>query len=504
MTVSKEWYINMESIGSTYKEIVKYPTPPNLSYNWNWGVTGLLILGIQVLTGVLLVMHYVPSIGYAFSSLEHLNRDVALGWLLRVMHANGASFFFIVIYAHIIRGLFYGSYMYPRKGLWYTGIIIFLIMIFTAFLGYILPWGQMSLWGATVITNFASAIPVVGDEIVMWLWGGFSVANPTLNKFFSLHYLLPFILIGMVIVHLVLLHLKGSSNPLGVNSNIDKTFFSPYYIVKDLWFLIIFLIVFVGVFTFMPDFLGHPDNYLAANSDVTPEHIVPEWYFLPFYAILRGIPDKTLGVIALLASLIVLFLLPLIHKSEVRYSGFKPLTKLLVILFVLNWLLLGYLGMMPIEEPYLMMSKISTILYFIFFPALYLVEISKHLSKKVNEIIKKIFVFILICVILIVVYKLTAYALWDMDDKVPNRLDPRRFDIPKIPKDPYAEYHEAKTAEEKVKIIDEMIEDKKRMLTALKAIMSIVFVLGALNSLWRTFGPKDPPSGGDGGDGGDP
>jgi hypothetical protein len=338
----------------------------------------------------------------------------------------------------------------------------------------------------------------------MWLWGGFSVANPTLNKFFSLHYLLPFILIGMVIVHLVLLHLKGSSNPLGVNSNIDKTFFSPYYIVKDLWFLIIFLIVFVGVFTFMPDFLGHPDNYLAANSDVTPEHIVPEWYFLPFYAILRGIPDKTLGVIALLASLIVLFLLPLIHKSEVRYSGFKPLTKLLVILFVLNWLLLGYLGMMPIEEPYLMMSKISTILYFIFFPALYLVEISKHLSKKVNEIIKKIFVFILICVILIVVYKLTAYALWDMDDKVPNRLDPRRFDIPKIPKDPYAEYHAAKTAEEKVKIIDEMIEDKKRMLTALKAIMSIVFVLGALNSLWRTFGPKDPPSGGDGGDGGDP
>jgi ubiquinol-cytochrome c reductase cytochrome b/c1 subunit len=492
----------MDAIGSTYKEMVKYPTPPNLSYNWNWGVTGLLILGIQVLTGILLVMHYVPSISYAFSSLEHLNRDVGLGWLLRVMHANGASFFFIVIYAHIIRGLFYGSYMYPRKGLWYTGIIIFLIMIITAFLGYILPWGQMSLWGATVITNLASAIPVIGDEIVMWLWGGFSVANPTLNKFFSLHYLLPFILIGMVIVHLVLLHLKGSSNPLGVNSNIDKTFFSPYYIVKDVWFLIIFLIVFVGVFTFMPDYLGHPDNYLAANSDVTPEHIVPEWYFLPFYAILRAIPDKTLGVIALLASLIVLFLLPLIHKSEVRYSGFKPITKLIVILFVLNCLLLGYLGMMPIEEPYLMMSKISTILYFIFFPALYLVEISKHLSNAGKKIIRKIFVFILICVIFMVVYKITAYGWWDMDDRLPKVFDSKNYEMPKPIKDPMADYKAATTQAERDRIMEEIAEESRMKMKLLSIVIKAVFIFVIVHSFWHGWKKRGGGDGGDGGDGG--
>jgi ubiquinol-cytochrome c reductase cytochrome b/c1 subunit len=325
-----------------------------------------------MVTGIVLAMHYVPNIDLAFTSLEHLMRDVPEGWMLRGIHANGASFFFLVIYAHICRGLVYGSYMYPRAALWYSGVIIFIVMIITAFLGYILPWGQMSFWGATVITNLASTVPWWGDELVRWLWGGFSVANATLNKFYSLHFVLPFVLLSLVGIHLYLLHKEGSSNPLGVDNTTDKIFFTPYYALKDYLSVLLLLVCFTIMLSFAPDYLGHSDNYLPANSDVTPEHIVPEWYFLPFYAVLRAIPNKTAGVLALFCSLYFFFSLPSIHKSQIRNWLLKRKAQWAIILFMVNWVLLGYLGMKPIEEPYLALSKLSTIIYFSFFLVLWL------------------------------------------------------------------------------------------------------------------------------------
>jgi quinol-cytochrome oxidoreductase complex cytochrome b subunit len=365
---------NNPVVSFLYSVAAKYPTPSNLSYLWNFGVFALIALIIQLITGIILVMHYTPHVDFAFASLEHISRDVNSGWLLRYTHANGASIFFIVVYAHICRGLLYGSYLVSRELLWVTGVIIFLLMILTAFLGYILPWGQMSLWGATVITNLASIIPVIGDTIVSWLWGGFSVANPTLKKFFSLHYLFPFLILAFVGLHLLLLHSTGSSNPLGVDYKFDKVPFAPYYIWKDFFSVFGFFIFLGYLIFFMPNMLGHPDNYIPANADVTPAHIVPEWYFLPFYAILRSIPDKAFGVTALLGSILVLLLLPYIHKSNLRSATFKPLYKVVTLIFISICILLGFLGAKPIEEPFLTLGQILTILYFSFFLLLTIID----------------------------------------------------------------------------------------------------------------------------------
>jgi ubiquinol-cytochrome c reductase cytochrome b subunit len=367
---------NNALLNGIYTLAVKYPAPSNLNYLWNFGVFALIALMLQIVTGIVLVMLYTPHIDYAFASVEHIMRDVNAGWILRYCHANGASLFFIVVYAHIMRGLYYGSYLFTRELLWCSGVIILLLMIITAFLGYILPWGQMSLWGATVITNLASTIPVIGDIIVLWLWGGFSVANPTLNKFFSLHYLLPFIILAVVLIHILLLHHYGSSNPLGLDYHVDKTNFSPYYIIKDFFSVFIFFIVLSILIFFMPNTLGHPDNYIPANADVTPAHIVPEWYFLPFYAILRAIPDKALGVIALLASIIMLLILPFLHKSNIRSIGFKPVNRLFVLFFMASVILLTYVGAQPIEAPFMLIARVVSIIYFIFFLLLPVINIS--------------------------------------------------------------------------------------------------------------------------------
>jgi ubiquinol-cytochrome c reductase cytochrome b subunit len=347
--------------------IINYPTPVNLNYMWSFGSTAGLCLVIQIITGIFLAMHYTPHIDYAFSSVEHIMRDVNNGWLIRYLHANGASMFFIVTYSHIFRGLYYGSYMNPRGPLWVSGVAILFIMMGTGFMGYVLPWGQMSFWGATVITNLASAIPVVGEPIVQWLWGGFSVDNATLNRFFSLHYLLPFLIVGLVIVHLSLLHTTGSNNPLGINKNIDTVSFYPYFYVKDL-FAFLALVAFFSFFVFFyPNILGHADNYIPANPLVTPAHIVPEWYFLPFYAILRSIPDKLGGVVAMIGAILILAVLPIINTSEIRSSKFRPIYGIAYWFLVSDFLLLGWIGQKPVETPYIEVGQVGTAFYFFFF-----------------------------------------------------------------------------------------------------------------------------------------
>jgi ubiquinol-cytochrome c reductase cytochrome b/c1 subunit len=360
--------INKNIILSTlYHSGISYPAPINLSYFWNFGFYSLICLVIQILTGIFLAMHYTPEQGLAFISVEHIMRDVNYGWLLRYIHANGASMFFIVVYIHVFRGLYYSSYVAPRQSLWNIGVIILLLMILTAFMGYVLPWGQMSFWAATVITNLFSAIPKIGNDIVIWLWGGFSVDNATLNRFFSLHYLMPFVLIGLVFIHLILLHEHGSNNPLGVNFKVDGIYFFPYYIIKDLFGLSLFLIFFSFFLFFMPNYLGHPDNYIPANPMVTPAHIVPEWYFLPFYAILRSIPDKLAGVLALGFAIVVLLLIPFISKPEVRSMGFRPISKIFFWFIVFDCLLLGWLGGKPIEYPLVFLGQLATVFYFFYF-----------------------------------------------------------------------------------------------------------------------------------------
>ena len=351
--------------------IINYPTPVNLNYMWSFGSTAGICLVIQIVTGIFLAMHYTPHIEYAFSSVEHIMRDVNNGWLIRYLHANGASMFFIVTYSHIFRGLYYGSYMNPRGPLWSSGVIIFLLMMATGFMGYVLPWGQMSFWGATVITNLFSAIPVVGGAIVEWLWGGFSVDNATLNRFFSLHYLMPFVIAGLVIVHLSLLHTTGSNNPLGINKNVDTVSFYPYFYVKDLLAFFVLLSMFSFFVFFYPNTLGHADNYIPANPLVTPAHIVPEWYFLPFYAILRSIPDKLGGVVAMVAAILILLLLPVINTSEIRSSKFRPIYSLAYWFLVSDFLILGWIGQQPVETPYLEVGQIATAFYFIFFLILF-------------------------------------------------------------------------------------------------------------------------------------
>jgi len=346
--------------------IISYPTPLNLNYFWSFGSTAGLCLVIQILTGIFLAMHYSSHIDLAFNSVEHIMSDVNYGWLIRYLHANGASMFFIVVYCHIFRGLYYGSYIFPRARLWISGVLIFLLMMATAFMGYVLPWGQMSFWGATVITNLFSAIPLVGNTIVEWLWGGFSVSNATLNRFFSLHYLMPFVIAGLVIIHLSLLHNDGSNNPLGIGKNIDTISFYPYFYVKDLFAFFLLVFFFSYFFLFFPNILGHSDNYIPANPLSTPAHIVPEWYFLSFYAILRSIPDKLGGVVAMVSAVAILIVLPLINLSSIRSTKFRPIFGVAYWFFLCNFLLLGWIGQKPVESPYIEIGMGATVFYFLF------------------------------------------------------------------------------------------------------------------------------------------
>lgn len=347
--------------------LINYPTPVNIHYAWNFGFLASMCLVIQIITGIFLAMHYTPHVDLAFASLEHIMRDVNYGWLLRYIHANGASMFFIVVYIHMFRGLYFGSYAKPRHLVWLIGVIILLLMILTAFIGYVLPWGQMSLWGATVITNLVSAIPLVGDSLVAWLWGGFSVDNATLNRFFSFHYLLPFVIAALSLVHLAILHQDGAGNPLGIDSSTDKIAIYPYFIIKDVLGLIIFGLFFAIFIYFYPNILGHPDNYIEANPMVTPAHIVPEWYFLPFYAILRSIPHKLGGVLAMISAILILALLPWIHSTEIRSSRFRPVYRFFYYTIISCCLILGWIGGMPVEEPYVLIGQIASTYYFYYF-----------------------------------------------------------------------------------------------------------------------------------------
>jgi ubiquinol-cytochrome c reductase cytochrome b/c1 subunit len=351
------------------KEYAQFPTPKNFNYFWNFGALAMVNLVIMIVTGIFLAMHYTPHTAYAFDSVERIMRDVNYGWLIRYIHMNGASMFFIVVYIHIFRGLYYGSYKTPRELLWMLGVVILLLMMATAFMGYVLPWGQMSFWGATVITNLFSAIPIVGPDIVVWLWGGFSVDNPTLNRFFSLHYLLPFVIVGVVFLHVVALHITGSNNPLGIEPKgpQDTIPFHPYYTIKDTFGLCIYLIVFAFFVFFAPNYMGHPDNYIPANPLVTPAHIVPEWYFLPFYAILRAVPDKLGGVLLMFGSILVLFVLPWLDTSPVRSMRFRPLARPFFWAFALSCVVLGYCGAMPAEGIWVTISRVGTAYYFMYF-----------------------------------------------------------------------------------------------------------------------------------------
>jgi ubiquinol-cytochrome c reductase cytochrome b subunit len=369
-----------------HHELHEYPTPKNLNYWWNYGSLAGIMLVVMIVTGIVLAMHYTPNVALAFPSVEqHIMRDVNWGWLIRYIHMNGASMFFLVVYIHIFRGLYYGSYKAPRELLWIIGVLILLLMMATAFMGYVLPWGQMSFWGATVITNLFSAIPLVGDSIVTWLLGGFTVDNPTLNRFFSLHYLLPFVIVGVVVLHLVALHRFGSNNPLGIDPKgpQDSIPFHPYYTVKDMFGLGVFLIVYSCFVFFSPNFFGEPDNYIPANPLVTPPHIVPEWYLLPFYAILRSITfniwfidAKLLGVIAMFASIAVLFVLPWLDRSPVRSAKFRPIYKQFFWVLLADCLILGLVGARSPDAPvfgglpgfqYVHLGQIATAYYFFHF-----------------------------------------------------------------------------------------------------------------------------------------
>jgi len=370
---------------------IAFPTPKNLNYWWTFGGILMFCLGVQIITGVILVMHYTPHVDMAFASVEHIMRDVNYGWLIRYIHANGASMFFLAVYIHMFRGLYYGSYKEPRELIWILGMVIYLLMTAAAFFGYVLVWGQMSFWGATVITNLFGAIPLVGDYLLALLWGGFSVDNPTLNRLFSLHYLVPFLIAGVVVLHIWALYVPGNNNPLGIDVKgpQDTVTFHPYYTMKDTFAVVMFMLFFALFVFYAPNMLGEPDNYIEANRLSTPAHIVPEWYLLPFYAILRSVPDKLLGVIAMGIAIFVLFLVPWLDTSKVRSARFRPLYKQFFWIFLLDALILGYIGAKPAEGMYLVIGRLATAYYFAHFflimPILGLVETPKPLPESISK-----------------------------------------------------------------------------------------------------------------------
>jgi ubiquinol-cytochrome c reductase cytochrome b/c1 subunit len=356
-------------VGLVHSSFVAFPVPRNLTYFWTFGAILIAFLGIQIITGVWLAMHYEPSAKGAFDSVEHIMRDVNYGWLLRYAHANGASMFFVAVYVHIFRNLYYGSYKAPREVLYILGVVIYLLMMATAFLGYTLPWGQMSYWGATVITNILAAIPVVGDTIQSLLWGGYSVGNPTVNRFFSLHFLLPWMIAGVVVLHVWALHVTGQNNPTGIpiKSSKDAVPFTPYATIKDVFAVTVFMILFAWFIFYQPNYLGHADNYVPANPAVTPAHIVPEWYFLPFYAILRAVPSKLGGVILMFSAVLILALAPWLDTSRVRSCNYRPIYRQFFWVFVAVCVILGWLGAKPPEGGYVIASQICTAYYFAHF-----------------------------------------------------------------------------------------------------------------------------------------
>ncbi len=372
-------------------DFMAMPTPRNLNYWWTFGGILFFFLMVQIITGIILAMHYIPHESMAFDSVEHIVRDVNWGDMLQNMHSNGASFFFIAVYIHILRGMYYGSYKAPREMLWILGVIIYVLMMASGFLGYVLPWGQMSLWGATVITNLFSAIPFVGGAITELLWGGYAVGQPTLNRFFSLHYLMPLILFAFVGLHIWALHVVGSNNPDGIEIKLkeDSLPFHSYFSMKDAFAMVLFAMIYVYFVFFMPDYMGHPDNYVRANPMVTPPHIVPEWYFLPFYAILRAIPDKLFGVIFMFAAIAIVAFLPWLDTSRVRSMRYRPTAKLFFWGFVATGLLLGYLGAKPAEGGYVIASRILTAYWFLYFivalPLLGWTQKTKTLPGSITE-----------------------------------------------------------------------------------------------------------------------
>jgi ubiquinol-cytochrome c reductase cytochrome b/c1 subunit len=376
-------------------QFVDFPTPRNLNYLWTFGGILTFCLAVQIITGIVLAMHYVPNEALAFNSIEHIRRNVNYGWLMRNVHAVGASMFFIAVYVHIARGLYYGSYKGPREVLWILGVIIYLLMMATGFLGYTLPWGQMSFWGVTVITNLFSSldaiIPGLGTKIVTWLWGGYSVTGVTLNRFFSLHYLLPFVIAGVVALHIWALHIVGQNNPTGIEikSKSDAVPMAPYAIMKDVLALFVFMMLFAWFVFFAPDYLGHADNYIEANPLVTPPHIVPEWYYLPFYAILRAVPSKLGGVVLMFGSILILLFIPWLDTSRVRSARYRPVFKWLLVLFFLSVIALGYLGAKPPEGIYVIMARIFTIYYFLFFivlmPIVGVLETPSAMPRSITE-----------------------------------------------------------------------------------------------------------------------
>nr|YP_010614453.1 cytochrome b [Chitala chitala]WAS32732.1 cytochrome b [Chitala chitala] len=361
--------------------LIDLPAPVNISAWWNFGSLLGICLIVQILTGLFLAMHYTSDISTAFSSVTHICRDVNYGWLIRNIHANGASFFFICIYLHVARGLYYGSYLY--KETWNVGVILLLLVMMTAFVGYVLPWGQMSFWGATVITNLLSAVPYIGDALVQWIWGGFSVDNATLTRFFAFHFLFPFLIAGATIMHLLFLHETGSNNPMGLNSDTDKVPFHPYFSYKDLLGFIIMLLALTMLALFSPNLLGDPENFTPANPLVTPPHIKPEWYFLFAYAILRSIPNKLGGVLALLFSILVLVLVPILHTSKMRAMTFRPLSQLLFWSLVADMAILTWIGGMPVEDPYIIIGQIASTIYFALF--LILIPAAGYVENKILQ-----------------------------------------------------------------------------------------------------------------------